>query len=354
MKIALATDAWHPQVNGVVRALSTTVDRLRGRGHIVETITPDRFWTVPCPTYGEIRLALGCGRRVARMLDTASPDAVHLATEGPIGWAARKWCLANGVAFTTSFHTRFPDYAALRTRLPADWFWPMLRRFHGPATRILVATHLLADEIAGRGLSQTHHWPLGVDDAQFHPGVPPHPAMAKLRHPIQLYVGRVAIEKNLAAFLDNDHKGSKVVVGDGPDLVALWARFPRVTFLGPLHGETLASAYTGADVFVFPSFTDTFGLVNIEALACGLPVAAYPVRGPIDIIGRSGCGVHGGEQPIGALDDDLGRAIAQALRADPEACIAEAAYYDWDRCTDAFESGLVVREPARIAPSLAA
>lgn len=341
MKIALATDAWHPQVNGVVRALSTTVDRLRRRGHLVELITPDQYWTVPCPGYAEIRLAVGCGRRVAQRLDAANPDAVHIATEGPIGWAARKWCLANRVKFTTSFHTRFPDYAALRTHLPADWFWPMLRRFHGPATRIMVATRLLADEIAGRGLPQTHRWPLGVDGAQFHPGVPPHPAMSALKHPIQLYVGRVAIEKNLAAFLEIKNKGSKVVVGDGPDLDWLWATFPRVTFLGSLQGEALASAYTGADVFVFPSRTDTFGLVNIEALACGLPVAAFPVRGPIDIIGRDGCGFHGGDRRIGALDEDLGRAISRALQADRRACIAEAAWYDWERCTDAFEHGLV-------------
>ena len=341
MKIVLATDAWHPQVNGVVRALSTTVDRLRLRGHVVELITPDQYWTVPCPGYAEIRLALGCGRRVARRLDAAYPDAVHIATEGPIGWAARKWCLMNGVEFTTSFHTRFPDYAALRTRLPADWFWPLLRRFHGQATRVMVATRLLADEIAGRGLTQTHRWPLGVDGAQFHRGVAPHPAMSALNHPIQLYVGRVAIEKNHAAFLEIANKGSKVVVGDGPDLVWLWARFPRVTFLGPLHGEALASAYTAADVFVFPSLTDTFGLVNVEALACGLPVAAFPVCGPIDIIGRDGCGVHGGNQPIGALDENLASAISRALHADRQACVAEADHYDWETCTDAFEQGLV-------------
>ena len=341
MKVALATDAWHPQVNGVVRALSTTVDWLRRRGHSVELITPDQFWTVPCPSYAEIRLALGCGRRVAQRLDAIGADAIHIATEGPIGWAARKWCLKHDVAFTTSFHTRFPDYAALRTRLPADWFWPMLRRFHGPATRIMVATRLLADEITARGLVQTHRWPLGVDSAQFNPGVPPHPALATLKRPVQLYVGRVAIEKNLTAFLETRGTGSKVVVGDGPDLVTLWARFPRTTFLGPLHGEALASAYTAADVFVFPSLTDTFGLVNIEALACGLPVAAFPVRGPIDIIGRSGCGIHGGDQPIGALDEDLDRAIALALRADRKACIAEARYYDWEKCTDAFQRGLV-------------
>lgn len=341
MKIAVATDAWQPQVNGVVRALSNTVDRLRMRAHSIELITPDQFWTVPCPGYAEIRLALGCGRRVARRLDAASPDAVHIATEGPIGWAARKWCLTRRVRFTTSFHTRFPDYAALRTRLPAGWFWPMLRRFHGPATRVMVATRLLEVEIAGRGLPQTHRWPLGVDRAQFHPGVSPHPAMNVLEHPIQLYVGRVAIEKNLAAFLELDNEGSKVIVGDGPDLDRLRSRFARASFLGPLKGKALASAYTGADVFVFPSLTDTFGLVNIEALACGLPVAAFPVRGPIDIVGRDGLGVHGGDRSIGALDKDLGRAISRALHADRPACVAEAGRYDWEACTDAFERGLV-------------
>jgi glycosyltransferase involved in cell wall biosynthesis len=205
----------------------------------------------------------------------------------------------------------------------------------------MVATRLLADEIAARGLLQSHRWPLGVDGAQFNPNVPPHPAMATLKRPIQLYVGRVAIEKNLAAFLEIKNKGSKVVVGDGPDLVTLWARFPHATFLGPLHGEALASAYTGADVFVFPSLTDTFGLVNVEALACGLPVAAFPVRGPIDIIGPDGRGVHGGDRPIGALNEDLGRAITLALQADRQACVAEARHYDWETCTDAFERGLV-------------
>jgi len=340
MRIGLATDAWHPQINGVVRTLTTTVDRLKMRGHGVELITPDQFWTVPCPGYAEIRLALGCGRGVARRLDSIGADAIHIATEGPIGWAARKWCLVNKVPFTTSFHTRFPDYVALRTHLPADWFWPTLRRFHGPAARVMVATRLLANEIASRGIAQTHRWPLGVDGAQFNPGVPPHREMAALKRPIQLYVGRVAIEKNLTAFLEFKNKGSKVIVGDGPDLVSLWARYPGATFLGPLHGKALASAYTGADVFVFPSLTDTFGLVNVEALACGLPVAAYPVRGPIDIIGLDGRGMYGGDRPIGALDEDLGRAIALALQADPQACAAEALHYDWEACTDAFERGL--------------
>lgn len=349
MRIVLATDAWHPQVNGVVRALSTTVDLLRARGHLVALITPDLFRSFPCPGYGEIRLALGCGKDVARRLDAAAADAVHIATEGPIGWAARRWCLKRGVPFTTSFHTRFPDYVAKRTHLPADWFWPAMRRFHGPATRIMVATGALGDELATRGLSRSHRWPLGVDPAQFHPGVPPLPAMTRLPRPIQLYVGRVAIEKNIAAFLECGTPGSKVVVGAGPDLAVLRARFPDAVFLGALHGESLAAAFTAADVMVFPSRTDTFGLVNIEALACGTPVAAFPVPGPLDILGRDGTGRHGGRGVIGAVDEDLDVAIRTALNGDPAACVAEARHHCWDKCTDAFEQGIAATMRAETA-----
>ena len=348
MKIVLASDAWHPQVNGVVRALGTTVDLLRARGHSVELITPDLFRTLPCPGYGEIRLALGCSKEVGRRLDKMAAEAVHIATEGPIGWAARRWCLARNIAFTTSFHTRFPDYVAKRTHLPADWFWPVMRRFHGPATRIMVATSALGDELAGRGLSHSHRWPLGVDPAQFNPTVPPSPDMARLPRPIQLYVGRVAIEKNIAAFLECRTPGSKVVVGAGPDLLALRTRFPDALFLGALHGERLASAFTAADVMVFPSRTDTFGLVNIEALACGVPVAAFPVAGPLDILGADGTGRHGGSALIGAVDYDLDAAIRQALNGVPAACVAEAQHYRWEHCTDAFEQGLAV--PSRRRP----
>jgi len=348
VRIALATDAWHPQVNGVVRSLSTTVDCLRGRGHFVEVIEPSRFWTIPCPTYPEIRLALGCGRAVARLLDEAQPDSVHISTEGPIGWAARSWCLKRDRHFTTAFHTRFPDYVSIRTGIPVKWIWRVMRRFHGLADRTFTATATLAAELNEHGLAHTHHWPRGVDLDQFNPGVPPHPEMADLPRPILLNVGRVAPEKNIEAFLDLHIPGSKVVVGNGPALERMKAAYPDVSFLGAKHGPELASAYTAADVFVFPSLTDTFGLVNIEALACGLPVAAYPVPGPADILGPGERGMHGGGSRIGALDQDLAEAVRRALNADKHAAVKEAEHYSWDQCTNLFIAGLAKREPAKL------
>ena len=346
MRIALATDAWHPQVNGVVRSLSTTAEHLRRRGHEVEVIEPSGFRTLPCPTYSEIRLALGCRKSVARILDEMDPDAIHIATEGPIGWAARSWCMKRGRRFTTSFHTRFPDYVSVRTGIPAEWIWAVMRRFHGAAERTFVVTKTLGDELQARGIPHTHLWPLGVDLDQFNSEVPPHPALADLPRPILLNVGRVAIEKNIEAFLSLEIAGTKVVVGGGPALDQLKLRYPDVVFLGPKRGAELASTYTAADAFVFPSRTDTFGLVNIEALACGLPIAAFPVAGPIDILGPLGVGTHGGKRRIGALDEDLGRAIAKALTADRKAAAAEARNYSWERCTDRFIEGLVVEPGA--------
>ena len=281
MKIVLATDAWHPQVNGVVRSLTSTVEALRRRGHEVVVIEPSLFWTAPCPTYPEIRLAIGCARAVRKTLEKEQPDSIHVSTEGPIGWAVRNWCVRQGRPYTTAFHTRFPDYVSVRTGIPADWIWKVMRLFHGRADRTFAATQTLAEELQSRGITRTHIWPRGVDLDQFNTSVPPHEAMTGLPRPILLNVGRVAVEKNIEAFLDLDVPGSKVVVGGGPALDKLKADYPRVLFLGPKHGAELASTYASADVFVFPSRTDTFGLVNIEALACGLPVAAYPVAGPI-------------------------------------------------------------------------
>ncbi len=342
MKIVLATDAWHPQVNGVVRSLAMTVDCLRRDGHEVVVVEPGRFWTIPCPTYAEIRLALGCGRAVAKLLDETQPDRIHISTEGPIGWAVRNWCLKRGRHFTTAFHTRFPDYVSIRTGIPAGWIWKVMRRFHGAAERTFTATPTLAAELEAHGVGHTHHWPRGVDLSQFNPAVAPHPAMANLPRPILLNVGRVAVEKNIEAFLDLDAPGSKVVVGGGPAFDKLKALYPTVLFLGSKHGAELASTYAAADVFVFPSRTDTFGLVNIEALACGLPVAGYPVPGPIDIVGLDGHGVHGGKRAIGALDEDLSRAVERALRADRTAAAEEALNYSWEACTDRFIAGLAV------------
>jgi glycosyltransferase involved in cell wall biosynthesis len=342
VKIAVATDAWHPQVNGVVRSLATTVEGLKRRGHDVLVVEPGLFRTIPCPTYPEIRLALNCGRCVAGMLDRFAPDCIHVSTEGPIGWATRSWCLKRKRHFTTAFHTRFPDYVSIRTGIPASWIWKVMRRFHGAADRTFTATPTLAHELECHGLTRTHHWPRGVDLDQFGPNVTPHPSLLRLPRPLLLNVGRVAVEKNIEAFLDCPVPGSKVVVGEGPALESLKRRYPLVTFMGAKHGAELASCYAAADVFVFPSRTDTFGLVNIEALACGVPVAAYPVPGPLDIVGANECGVHGGQRRIGALDEDLGNAIRRALTADRAAAAAEARLYAWDHCTDLFLNGLEI------------
>ena len=341
MRIALATDAWYPQVNGVVRTLGATVAELVARGHEVELITPDRFRTIPLPGYKSIDIAIAPRFAARRLLRAFKPDVVHIATEGPIGWSARSWCLSRGVPFTTAFHTRFPDYAAVRTGLDPERFWPIMRRFHAPSRAVLVSTPALGRELEQRGLPHWRLWGRGIDRDLFHPGHAPLPELAGLPGPILLYVGRVATEKNLPAFLDCDAPGHKVVVGDGPDLAALKARYPDVRFLGSLSGEALARAYCSGDVFVFPSRTDTFGLVLIEALACGLPVAAYPVAGPLDIVGAEGRGPDGDfPAKVGVLDDDLGQAIRKALRLDPLAAGIFGAGHSWDRATDQFLAAL--------------
>ena len=341
MRIAICTDAWHPQVNGVVRSVSTTVGQLLERGHEVELITPGQFRTMPLPGYSEIRLALAPRFGTRRTLSDFAPQIVHIATEGPIGWSARGWCLAHGVPFTTAFHTRFPDYAAVRTGLSAERFWPLMRRFHAPARAVLVSTPTLGAELEQRGLPHWQLWTRGIDHDLFRPGHAPLPQLGSYPGPVLLYVGRVAPEKNLPQFLDAAVPGHKVVVGDGPDLEALRKRYPEVTFLGALTGEALARAYCSADVFVFPSRTDTFGLVLIEALACGLPVAALPVPGPLDIIGRNGRGPNDDlPMTIGALDEDLAQAIRKALRLDGLAAAVVGAGYSWERATDQFITAL--------------
>ena len=352
MRLTLVSDAWTPQVNGVVRTLTTTVAQLAARGHVVQTITPDKFLSVPCPTYPEIRLALTTPYRIGALIDGFRPEAVHIATEGPLGWLARGWCRKRGVPFTTSFHTRFPDYVAARTGLSPAYLWRVLVRFHAAARHVLVATPRLAAELAAHGLTATRPWSRGVDLAQFHPGVAPHPAYAGLARPILLSVGRVAVEKNIAAFLSADAPGTKVVVGDGPALAAMTARFPQAVFLGALGGEPLAAAYAGADAFVFPSLTDTFGLVMIEALASGVPVAGFPVAGPLDVVGADGCGtVAGWTARIGAVGDDLAAAIRTALTADRAACAAYAANFRWEACVDQFVAGLAdIEGPVDLTP----
>jgi glycosyltransferase involved in cell wall biosynthesis len=341
VKLALATDAWFPQVNGVVRSLDTTIAELERRGATVDRVTPDQFLTMPLPGYSSIRLAMAPRFGVRRRLDMAAPDLVHIATEGPIGWAARSWCLARQVPFTSAFHTRFPEYAAVRTGISAERFWPIMRRFHAPSRAVMVSTQSLETELATRGIGPTVRWSRGIDQALFRPDGPPHPAMADLPGPILLYVGRVAPEKNIEAFLDMAVPGTKVIVGDGPSLEALRRRHADCRFLGALTGEDLASAYRSADCFVFPSLTDTFGLVVIEALASGVPVAAFPVTGPIDILGHDG---RGADQhlphPAGAVDENLANAVARALAVRREDALALGRRFTWEAATDQFETAL--------------
>ncbi len=331
MRIAIATDAWTPQVNGVVRTLQAVTAELIAMGHEVCVVAPDQFRTLPCPSYPEIRLALtgraGVGRRIAEF----GAEAIHIATEGPIGLAARRHCLSRRFAFTTAYHTQFPDYVAERTGMPADWFWRYIRWFHGPSAAVLASTPSVEAILEARGIGPVQRWGRGVDLDLFRPDRPGHPALAGLTGPILLYVGRVAVEKNIDAFLACDRPGTKVVVGDGPALASLARAWPAVHFLGALHGEALASAYAGADVFVFPSRTDTFGLVMIEALACGTPVAAFPVTGPIDVLAPGSSG----------MDEDLGIAIDKALACPRGAAAAYGATFGWRRSAEQFLAALV-------------
>jgi glycosyltransferase involved in cell wall biosynthesis len=334
--IAIVTDAWHPQTNGVVRTLSTTCEVLRSWGHAVTVISPEGYPSLPAPTYPEIRLALTLPGAVGRRLAAIAPDAVHIATEGPLGLAARAYCLRRKVPFTTAYHTQFPDYLSRCTGLPARVFWPYIRWFHRPAEAIMVATETIRAQLRAQGLTQLSHWSRGVDLSCFSPDAPPPPEYAGLAGPILLYVGRVAVEKNIEAFLASSYPGTKVVVGDGPARAALEAKFPDVLFLGKKTGIKLAGCYAGADVFVFPSRTDTFGLVMIEALACGTPVAAYPVPGPLDIV----------TQQVGALSDDLTRAIDAARYCDRAACAAFGASFSWEAATRQFLTGLAALDEA--------
>jgi glycosyltransferase involved in cell wall biosynthesis len=344
MRILIVTDAWEPQVNGVVRTLQATIAELRNAGHDVGIVSPDLFRSIPCPSYGEIRLALAGRRGVGRHIRAFAPQAIHISTEGPLGLAARRWCLKTGFPFTTAYHTRFPDYVAARLPVSPAFVWRFIRWFHRPARHIMVATRSLARELGDQGLAQTMLWERGVDHALFRPDRAPHPALADLPRPIQLYVGRIAVEKNVEAFLGTTQPGTKVVVGDGPAATDLALRHPEAVFVGKLGGEALAAAYAGADVFVFPSRTDTFGLVVIEALSCGTPVAAYPVPGPGDI-------VTGG---AGALDEDLDAAIARALGCDRADAAALGARYGWPACTAQFLNALTFVPAERAAAPSAA
>jgi glycosyltransferase involved in cell wall biosynthesis len=329
MKICIATDAWHPQINGVVTTLQRTVDTLRGWGHDVLTLTPDGFRSVACPTYPEIRLSLTNPVAIRRLLGQWQPDAVHIATEGPLGWATRAACRGLGLTFTTSYQTRFPEYVRMRFPVPLALSYALLKHFHGAASRTMAAPTII-DELADRGFSNLAPWSRGVDTSLFRPR-PSQPIDGK--HPLFVYVGRVAPEKNLPAFLDLDLPGEKWVIGDGPEFSRLRRAYPLVRFTGAQRGEHLARLMAAGDVFVFPSLTDTFGIVLLEANACGVPVAAYPVTGPRYLIkeGVNGC-----------LDNDLGRAIMRALALSRSTCREMAMRYTWDVCTRQFLGNLAV------------
>jgi glycosyltransferase involved in cell wall biosynthesis len=283
MRILVATDAWHPQVNGVVRTLTMMAEAAKGFGVEVSFLTPQSFRTFAMPSYRDVRVALPYRAKIARLIGEARPDSIHIATEGPIGLLVRRYCRKRGLPFTTSFHTRFPEYISARLPIRESWIWTALRAFHRPSQAVMAATPALANELRARGFRNVVLWPRGVDSKLFHPRA----SDLGLPRPIFLCVGRVAVEKNLEAFLDLDLPGTKLIVGDGPALAELTRKYPQAVFLGARQGEALAEVYAGADVFVFPSKTDTFGLVLLEALASGLPVAALPVTGPRDVIGNA-------------------------------------------------------------------
>jgi glycosyltransferase involved in cell wall biosynthesis len=317
MRIALATDAWRPQVNGVVRTLENMTRAAEAQGASFEFLTPEGFPSFPLPTYAEIPVAVPAYREIARRLDGAGADHLHIATEGPIGWAARRWARERGRRFTTSYHTRFPEYVRARSLIPEDWTYLLLRHFHAPSGAVMAPTASIRDELARRGFARVKVWTRGVDHARFRPR---EGAGLDLPRPVFLYVGRIAVEKNLEALLSLDLPGSTVLVGDGPARERLARHFPHAHFLGSRFGDALAQVYASADVFVFPSRTDTFGVVLLEALASGLPVAAFPAPGPLDVIGDSGAGV---------LSEDLRAACLAALEISREAARARALAFTW-------------------------
>jgi glycosyltransferase involved in cell wall biosynthesis len=323
MRVLVATDAWHPQVNGVVRTLIMMAEAAERLGVEISFLTPLSFRTFALPSYRDLRLALPYRSKIARLIAEARPDSIHIATEGPIGLLVRRYCRKHGLPFTTSFHTRFPEYISARLPVPESWIWAALRAFHGPSQAVMAATPALAGELRNRGFRNVVLWPRGVDAALFHPRA----VDLGLARPVFLCVGRVAVEKNLEAFLELDLPGTKLIVGDGPARASLARKYPHAVFLGSRQGEALAEVYAAADVFVFPSRTDTFGLVLLEALASGLPVAAFPVTGPRDVIGSA---------PVGALNDDLRMACLSALLVSPQACLEFAAKHTWEASARVF------------------
>jgi glycosyltransferase involved in cell wall biosynthesis len=324
MKVLVATDAWHPQVNGVVRTLGSLARASSKLGVAIEFLSPEGFASFQLPTYPGLRLAIPSRRGIAKRIEAANPDAIHLATEGPIGFAVRAYCRRNGRPFTTSYTTRFPEYISARSPIPESWIYRVLRWFHAGATVTMVATPSLMSELTQRGFAHLGMWTRGVDIDLFSPD---RAIDLGLERPIFMTVGRVAVEKNLEAFLSLDLPGTKVVVGAGPQLAKLQREFPDAKFLGPLENGTLAAHLAAADVFVFPSRTDTFGIVQLEALASGVPIAAFPVTGPKDVVG---------DRPIGVLDEDLGRACMEALQLPRDACRAFALGCSWENSARQF------------------
>ncbi|MBR0826082.1 glycosyltransferase family 1 protein [Bradyrhizobium manausense] len=328
MRILVATDAWHPQVNGVVRTLTKLADAAKSLDVEFSFLTPQSFRTFAMPSYRDVRLAMPRPARIARLIEEARPDSIHVATEGPIGLMVRRYCLQRALPFTTSFHTRFPEYVRARVPVPESLIWRALRRFHGASRAVMAATPALVRELGERGFENVVLWPRGVDTKLFHPRA----IDLCLPAPVFLCVGRVAVEKNLEAFLALDLPGTKVIVGDGPARASLEQAYPDAIFLGERHGEAPAEIYAAADVFVFPSRTDTFGLVLLEALASGLPVAAFPVKGPRDVIG---------EAPVGVLDEDLRNACLAALDISRQACVEFAADHTWEASARAFVDSIL-------------
>ena len=344
MKILIASDAWHPQVNGVVRTLEATRDGLLALGHDVRMLTPDRFRSMPCPTYPEIRLTAAMASTITDFICEFAPETIHIATEGPLGWHVRRFCTSRNIPFTTAFHTRFPEYVSDRVGIPTSWSYAFLRRFHRPAECVMASTPALQRELEERGFPKTALFSRGVDVNQFRPV---EKTTQPTTSPILLYVGRIAPEKNLDAFLSLPIEGEKVLVGDGPQRAALQADYPDAHFVGTKTGEELARYYAAADVFVFPSKTDTFGLVMLEALACGVPVAAYPVSGPVDVLAGRYIGAgEQDEQAIACLDTDLGAAIQTALSLNRQTCRDYALTFSWEACTRQFEDNLSPFDPA--------
>jgi hypothetical protein len=343
MRILIVTDAWRPQINGVVRTLTETIRELEGLGHEVELITPQAFVTLPCPTYPDIRLSLFPYRKVAATIRNTAPDAIHIATEGPLGMAARRYCLRHGKAFTTAYHTRFPEYIHARTRLPLSVSYAWMRRFHNAASAVMAPTRSIVEALQARGFNNVVLWSRGVDTRLFTPGE--RDKLEETVPPRFVYIGRVAVEKNIEAFLKLDLPGSKWVVGDGPLLKKLKKTYPEVHFAGIFPQHELARFYRAADVFVFPSLTDTFGLVLLEAMACGTPVAAYPVAGPLDVVGNSGAGV---------LNTDLEQACLAALTLDREHVRKVAEAFSWQAAALQFERHLHPNSPVTAAQGMEA